>query len=174
MEYINAAVGRQRHYFYKSIPGIFIAMEQLEWIPMTPDFRRQVRNRYRIPLYLSTFMLAGFMALFSVPFIRTALEDNNPDMLWAQLPFTLMGLLIYLKIYRHKRHYYRDYQWGHVVKERVAVTKVFDTPSGINIYWLSSETIKSFVPDPYRLLRKGDVLAIYYLKYSKEYLAYEL
>lgn len=55
----------------------------------------------------------------------------------------------------------------------MTITKVFHTPAGINIYWLESDDIKTFTPNPYRHFNVGDQVVIYYLKYSKEYLAYE-
>jgi hypothetical protein len=146
----------------------------MELIPMEPDFRLQVKKNYAIPFYRNTFTLSVFMAFCTFPLLRTAIAETNWEMLWGLLPLALLALFIFPKIYRYKRHYYKDYQLGYVVKEFVVITKVFDTPSGINIYWLSSDAIKSFVPSPYRILREGDLLFIYYLKYSKEYLAYEL
>ena len=115
-----------------------------------------------------------FMGSFSFLIIFNAIEDDNYSLLYILIPFVLVGLIIFPKIYRYKRHYYQDYQLGHLIKEFVVITKVFDTPSGINIYWISSDAIKTFVPNPYRRFREGDLVFIYYLKYSKEYLAYEL
>jgi hypothetical protein len=148
-------------------------IEPIALIPMEHDFRRQVRGSYTIPFYRNSLILVLFMGGCTFPIIKTAIAGADYNTLWGLLPFALLGLFIYPKIYRHKRHYYKDYQLGYVVKEFVAITKVFDTPSGINIYWLSSDAIKTFVPDPYRIFREGDLLFIYYLQYSKEYLVYE-
>jgi len=92
--------------------------------------------------------------------------------------FTIVLIIFNLKAYSQFRSqnicFLKDAEFGMIVKEQMCITKVFDTPAGINIYWLDSDSIKTFTPDPYRIFREGDIVTIYYLKFSKEYLAYEL
>lgn len=148
-------------------------IEPVALVPMEPDFREEIRRKYTGPLLRNGLAFGLFIGYFSFLIISDVIRGHDYDMLYVFIPFLLVGLVIVPKIYRYKRHYYKDYQLGYVVKELVVITKVFDTPSGINIYWLSSDAIKTFVPNPYRIFREGDLLAIYYLKYSKEYLDYE-
>jgi hypothetical protein len=82
--------------------------------------------------------------------------------------------MAYPKFKKMNIHYKHDAAFGMIVKEQTSIIKVFDTPVGINIYWLGSDSIKTFTPDPYRIFREGDVVTIYYLKFSKEYLAYDI
>ncbi len=149
-------------------------IEPLSLVPMEPEFRVEIKRRYTNPLQRNGIVFGLFISYFGFLIISDAIEQRDADLLYIFIPFLLLGLVIVPKIYRYKRYYYQDYQLGYVVKELVAVTKVFDTPSGVNIYWLSSDAIKTFVPDPYRHLREGDLLFIYYLRYAKEYLGCDL
>lgn len=105
-------------------------------------------------------------------------DDGNKISIAPIAVITVVFLFIlwmaYPKFKKMNIHYLEDADFGMIAKEKVSVINVFDTPSGINIYWLNSATIKSFTPDPYRIFREGDEVVIYYLKHSAEYLAYEL
>lgn len=157
-------------------------MEQLEYIPMEADFRQEIRYRYIKPLRRNISILTGCLlliyALISISILPT--KEQEAKSVLAGMLFVTVGFLImfiwfaYPKFRKLNLHYLKDAEFGQIIKERTYITKVFDTPAGINIYWLGCDAIKTFTPDPYRIFREGDWVTIYYLKFSKEYLAYEL
>ncbi|WP_118974565.1 hypothetical protein [Taibaiella koreensis] len=149
-------------------------MEDINLIPMEEDYKDQLRLAYLRPLRKGVGLLSAFTFLIAFMGVYIAIHRSAYHILFFLLPLGFAYLYILNKLRQVKLHYYKDYRLGYIVKEQVKITKVFDTPSGINIYWLSSEDIKSFVPDPYRIFREGDRVFVYYLKHAKEYLAYEL
>lgn len=163
--------------------------EDITLIPMEPAFRQQVEDRYRVPLRdrLTRLVVTAVILFFVIVlasnrteqgFVWTSGDGEGRGgylMIDAIIAVAMlgMGFVVYGKLAAMNRHYLYDAHFGYIVKEKVSITKVFDTPSGINIYWLSSEEIKTFVPEPYRSFRRGDTLTIFYLKHAREYLAYE-
>lgn len=157
---------------------------------MEPDFRYSLEARFRAPFRRNVIVMTIiFVLLYAIIITATNYREEgwiwfSPEReeRWFLLIFDILLSLALLRIYfrmynrfvQMNRHYLQDAAFGFIIKEQMSITRVFDTPSGINIYWLSSDDIKTFVPDPYRIFRKGDQVFIYYLKYSKEYLAYEL
>ena len=142
---------------------------------MEPAYRKELREKYLGPLRWKIALIIIMFLVLSAPFLKWPMP---PDQLRTSLVF--IGALAffcfssYLMVRRNRRSYFEDAQYGFVIRERMAVTKVFSTPAGINIYWLDSSDIPTFSPDPYRIFHVGDPVTIYYLKYSRKYLAYEL
>lgn len=100
-------------------------------------------------------------------------DGFNYFILLLLIPFGYIIMIFYGKLSKQNLHFFKDSEFGFIIKEQMTITKVFHTPAGINIYWLDSDDIKTFTPNPYRYFNAGDQVVIYYLKYSKEYLAYE-
>lgn len=152
-----------------------------EYITMETNFREEIRSRYTKPYRRNiTMLIAGALTIFimiaSAYFASKAKDPNTgyaPFVITA-IGFTVVGLMAYPKFKKMNIHYRHDAEFGMIVKEQTAVIKVFDTPAGINIYWLDSDSIKTFTPDPYRIFREGDVVNIYYLEHAGEYLSYEI
>ncbi len=149
-------------------------MEHMELIPMEADYKEELKRAYLKPLRRNVALLSCFLAFIPLLIVYLAISQGNYFILLFLLLFGYFYLFLLHKFRQVKRHYYEDAQLGYIVKEQTIVTKVFPTPVGINIYWLSSEDIKTFTPDPYRHFREGERVTIYYLKHSKEYLAYSL
>ncbi|RYZ28637.1 MAG: hypothetical protein EOP49_41310 [Sphingobacteriales bacterium] len=148
-----------------------------EMIPMEPAYRAQLRQQYLVPLQRNIVMIVVLtVALLCIPLFvlfGTKAEINYYGFLFL-IPVVLIPFPLYRKMANHKRYYFEDAAYGFIVKEQVTIIKVFETPAGINIYWLDHDTIKTFTPDPYRHFHTGEVLCIYYLKHAAEYLAYDL
>ena len=145
-------------------------------IPMENAYRHQLRKEYERPLMKNTIMMAILFLGFSLLIFQNNLFNKEANYI---LPFFLIPMLLvcyklYLRLKLHKLHYLMDADYGFIIKEQMTITKVFHTPAGINIYWLDSDDIKTFTPNPYRHFNVGEQVVIYYLKYSKEYLAYEI
>lgn len=164
-------------------------METIEYIPMDAELKLSLIDKYRKPfrsnviiltvvfvlLYLIIFLSSnGFLKDASVP------DSNTGGMRSILFNIGLPAIMfivysnVYSKFKKMNIHFLKDAESGMIAKAQMCIINVFDTPSGINIYWLDSPVIKSFTPDPYRTLRNGDVVVIYYLEYSAQYLAYEL
>jgi hypothetical protein len=153
-------------------------MEQQEYIVMEPDFREEIRSRYTKPYKRNMTVLISCLFLAYILIVGGQLLADQNKVNFAPLIVVTIGFifafwLAYPKFKKMNIHYKDDAEFGMIVKEKTSIIKVFDTPAGINIYWLSSDSIKTFTPDPYRIFREGDVITIYYLKFSKEYLAYD-
>lgn len=156
-------------------------METTELIPMEADFQREIKEKYTKPyrrnmivLVLSLSVIYGAILMGQI-FLRDAgSEMNYTPVIITTIGFILVFFMAYPKFKKMNIHFLEDATFGMIVKERMSVINVFDTPSGINIYWLDSPVIKSFTPDPYRIFREGDEVVVYYLKYSAQYLAYEI
>ena len=156
-------------------------MKQQELIPMEADFRAALREKYTKPYkknitVLTTALLVVYLAVMVALYVyskQTGTLLIGP-MIGVTIGFLLVFWMAYPKFKKQNLHYLEDADFGQIIKERTHITKVFDTPVGINIYWLDCDAIKTFTPDPYRIFREGDWVTIYYLKFSKEYLAYEL
>lgn len=148
---------------------------------MEPDFKNEIRRKYTVPykrnmmvLVLSLLVIYGAI-LSGILFSKDAnAEMNYTPVIIMTIGFILVFFMAYPKFKKMNFHFWEDAEFGMIVKERMSVINVFDTPSGINIYWLDSPIIKSFTPDPYLIFREGDEVIIYYLKYSAQYLAYEV
>lgn len=145
---------------------------------MEPDFREEIRNRYIKPYKRNMSALISCLIFVYIVIIGgqflTGDKINPGPLIVVTIGFLFVFWLAYPKFKKMNIYYKNDAEFGMIVKERTSITKIFDTPAGINIYWLDSDSIKTFTPDPYRIFREGDVVTIYYLKFSKEYLAYEL
>lgn len=167
--------------------------QSIELIPMEAAFKLGLEGKYRKPfrnnvtimtiafLLLYLFILAACSATAINGLIKTSSRSGQVSMVKVAVfdtGLTIVAVLLYLHLFakfaRMNIHYLKDADFGFVVKERMVISKVFPTPAGIHIYWLDSPAIKTFTPDPYRHFREGDSVAIYYLKHSKEYLAYEV
>lgn len=149
-------------------------MENIELIPMEADYKEQLKKAYIKPFRRNVILISCFLFFIPLFIVYKAIDQANYFILLFLLLFGYFYLFLLNKFRQMKRHYYEDAQLGYIIKEQTVVTRVFNTPAGITIYWLSSEDIKTFTPDPYRHFREGEVVTIYYLKHSKEYLAYEL
>lgn len=155
---------------------LYIHMGYQEEIPMEEAYRLQLREQYFKPRRRSTilivvFAIAVLLILGSVAFGK---DGFNYLVLFLLLPFGFVIMLLYAKLKKNNLHYFQDSKLGFIIKEQMTITKVFHTPAGINIYWLDSDDIKTFTPDPYRHFNEGDTVWIYYLRYSRLYLAYEM
>ena len=147
---------------------------------MEIDFREEIRSRYTKPYKRNMLTLIVCLTFAYIGIIAGQLyvgqsEKNIPftPLIVVTIGFLLIGWMAYPKFKEMNIHYKQDAEFGMIVKEQTSITKVFETPAGINIYWLDSDSIKTFTPDPYLIFRVGDEVTIYYLKFSKEYLAYE-
>jgi len=153
--------------------------------------KRDLEQRYRRPLRANIAIVT--LVLWTV-YLLIMLGANSASVSGAiklhgrgsntvvttmgfKVALTVFSSFIYLQMvvqYRSRnRHYLKDAASGRIVKERMHITKVFDTPAGINIYYLDSAEIRTFTPDPYRIFHEGDSVVIYYLEHSLKYLAYE-
>ena len=150
-------------------------MRYQEEIPMEEDYRLQLRNQYLKPLRRSTIAIVIFVIviLFIMGGAFFGKDGFNYFILLLMIPIGFVIMIFYGKLSKQNLHFLKDSEFGFIIKEQVTITKVFETPAGINIYWLDCDAIKTFTPDPYRYFNEGDQVVIYYLKYSKEYLAYE-
>jgi hypothetical protein len=155
---------------------LYSTMQYRQEIPMEEDYRLHLRSRYHKPFRRNAISMVNIgialLALIGVAFYRK--DGLNYYALFLLIPYGLLMMIIYPKLIKHNRHFLKDSEFGFIIKERVTITKVFHTPAGINIYWLDSDDIKTFTPDPYRHFNQGDEVVIYYLKYSKEYLGYDI
>jgi hypothetical protein len=150
-------------------------MYKMEEIPMEEPYRQQLLKNYQGPRRKNTIMIGIIFLGFSILLFQNILfESVNYAILLLFLPLVVFCYLFYKKLEQYKIHYLKDAMFGFIIKEQTTITKVFETPAGINIYWLDCDAIKTFTPDPYRYFNEGDQVVIYYLKYSKEYLAYEM
>jgi hypothetical protein len=151
-------------------------MRYREEIPMEEDYRMQLRNQYLRPLRRSTIAIVIFVVVIlcitGAAFLGR--DGFNVFSLLLLIPFGYVIMIFYGKLSKLNLHFFKDSEFGFIIKERVTITKVFETPAGINIYWIDCDAIKTFTPDPYHYFNAGDQVVIYYLKYSKEYLAYEM
>lgn len=157
-------------YLYKMI--------QQEYIKMESDFREETGNRYYKPYkrnmgVLISCLVLAYMLIIGGQLISQSGKINPAPLIVVTTGFLFAFWLAYPKFKKMNIHYKYDAAFGMIVKEQTSIIKVFHTPAGIDIYWLDSDSIKTFTPDPYRNFREGDVVTIYYLKFSKEYLAYE-
>lgn len=149
-------------------------MRYREEIPMEEDYRQQLLKNYQRPRRINTIMIGIVFLGFSFLLFQNILfQSVNHIFLLLLAPLVVICYLFYKKLEQYKIHYLKDALFGFIIKEQVTITKVFETPAGINIYWIDCDAIKTFIPDPYRYFNTGDQVVIYYLKYSKEYLAYE-
>jgi hypothetical protein len=149
-------------------------MKYQEEIPMEEPYKQQLLKNYQGPRRKNTIMIGIVFFGFSILLFQNILfERVNYAILLLFLPLVVICYMFYKKLEQYKIHYLKDAVFGFIIKEQVTITKVFETPAGINIYWLDCDAIKTFIPDPYRYFNEGDQVVIYYLKYSKEYLAYE-
>lgn len=152
-------------------------MNEIETIPMEESYRQQLKSRYLVPLKKNAIAIAVFTVCVSALIITFSLSwegHSNYYLLLLLLPLIFVCFQLYQKMAQHNLHYFKDADYGMIIKERCTITRVFTTPAGINIYWLDSDSIKTFTPDPYRNFIQGDTVFIYYLKYAKEYLGYEI
>jgi hypothetical protein len=146
-----------------------------EEIPMEEPYRQQLRKNYQVPLWKNTIMIAVVFGGFSLlAFQNILFESVSYWFLLFFVPLLIICYFFYKRLEQYKIHYLKDAVFGFIIKERVTIIKVLETPASINIYWLDCDSIKTFTPDPYRYFNVGDQVVIYYLKYSKEYLAYEM
>lgn len=148
---------------------------------MEPDFRRKIRDKYYKPYKRNMVFLISCLILIYLLIVSGLLFTGDPENKISVTPFVVVTIgflavfwLSWPKFRKMNIHYKQDAEFGMIVKEQTAVIRVFPTPAGINIYWLDSDSIKTFTPDPYFALSEGNNITIYYLKFSKEYLAYEL
>lgn len=144
---------------------------------MEEPYRQQLKKQYQVPLRKNGIMVAVFMVCISVLIIVFSLNwQGSPNyyLLLLLLPLAFICWLLYKKLAQHNIHYFKDYEYGMIIKERTSITRIFATPAGVNIYWLDSDSIKTFTPNPYRNFIQGDKVIVYYLKYAKEYLGYEI
>lgn len=155
---------------------LYSTMGYRQEIPMEEDYRLQLRDRYHKPLRRNAIAMIivgiGLLFLIGIAFFRK--DGLNYLALFLLIPYTLLMMILYPKLIKHNLHFFKDSEHGFIIKERMTITKVFHTPVGINIYWLDSDDIKTFTPDPYRHFNEGDQVVIYYLKYSRDYLGYEI
>lgn len=165
---------------------------EITYIPMDDDFHREIMERYTKP-FREQMTLMGIVCVICYVIALAAISQKDysnriPENHFGrpsaphsatELFFWTTGIVIavfwftLVKARRSKRHYKEDADFGYIAKERVHISSVYPTPAGINIYWLDSESILSFTPDPYRHFSVGDPVTIYYLENSKEYLAYD-
>lgn len=148
-------------------------MNNIEWIPMEKEYKNQLKYAYFRPLRRNMILL--FLSMVSIPtrIIYRSIERNDYYVLLFIIPFVCVYAFFADWLAKYKLHYYHDYKLGHIMKESTFITQVFPTPSGTNIDWLGSASIKTFIPNPYHGFSQNDPIIIYYLKNSKEYLAYE-
>jgi hypothetical protein len=146
-----------------------------EEIPMDEPYRQQLKDRYTRPLQRNTIVISIFVIgiLLAVGVALSGKTGSIFFLLLLLIPFGYFIMSFYSTLSRHNLHFYKDAEFGFIIKEQMTISKVFHTPAGINIYWLESDDIKTFTPNPYQHFHEGDQVFIYYLKYSKEYLAYE-
>jgi hypothetical protein len=150
-------------------------MAYREEIPMEEPYRQQLLKSYQGPRRKNTIMIGIVFLGFSFLLFQNILfQSVSYFFLILFAPLVVVCYLFYKKLEQYKIHYLKDAVFGFIIKERVTITKVFETPAGINIYWIDCDAIKTFTPDPYCHFYAGDQVVIYYLKYSKEYLAYEM
>jgi hypothetical protein len=151
-------------------------MRYIEEIPMEEPYRQQLRNQYLKPLRRGTIAIVIFviiiLSIIGGAFFGT--DGLSYFILLLLIPFGYIIMIFYGKLSKQNIHFLKDSEFGFIIKEQVTITKVFETPAGINIYWIDCDAIKTFTPDPYCHFYAGDRVVIYYLKYSKEYLAYEM
>lgn len=166
---------------------------EISYIPMEDDFRNALRKRYYAPLGRNIISISVMVVAFYVIVAFGASSGTKDGSLefagkhggamvvsmgalyfWLAIALAFFYLLFLFRLLRYKIHYKKDAEFGQIAKERVHITDVIYTPAGINIYWLDSQCIFTFTPDPYRHFSVGDAVTIYYLKFSKEYLAYEI
>jgi len=148
----------------------------ISYIPMEPALQQALKDRYTKPfrrnvmsLIISLLIIYGFI-IFSLLYFKAV---SVAPFAVVTIGFLLVFWMAYPKFKKMNLYYLDDANFGQIVKEQTYITKVFDTPAGINIYWLNCAAVKTFTPDPYRLFSEGDHVTIYYLKYSQDYLAYE-
>jgi|GEM_PF-5437663 len=167
-------------------------MNDIELIPMNPGYRRQLKNRYCTPLLLRLIFCFIFLTFIHLLVLSSALDNGEQyitiitsrmrkvtlsrEALTTTILFSFLslGYLTVKTLTRIGRHYYKDYRLGHIVKEYAHISNVVDTPAGIYIYWTDSDVIFTFVPDPPRILAIGTPVTLYYLRYTKECLRYEI
>lgn len=165
----------------------------ITYIPMDDDFRNALRERYYTPLRKNIIFLTIVAVILYAIVVFGAISSAKDGMLefeskkavpvavpiaalcfWLAITlgfFYAFGLTRFLG---YKICYKKDAEFGQIMKERAHISDVIYTPAGINIYWLDSASILTFTPDPCRHFGIGDPVTIYYLKYSKEYLSYEV
>lgn len=154
---------------------------EITYIPMDATFREEIKRRYTKPrnlhMTLLTIVFFGFYLMF-----LCAVDKGWDHPFWTiaavTIGFMFKAVLFYVIMMffflQYKICYLKDANLGQIAKERMLITKAERTPAGISIYWLDSESIMTFIPDPQRFFNAGDTVTIYYLKYSKEYLSYEV
>jgi hypothetical protein len=154
---------------------------KVSYYPMDAAMQQELRAKYVRPFKRNIITLVSTLLLIYLLIIvgQFFFTDQSSGIAWGPflvvtIGFLLVFLMAYPKFKNMNIHFLKDAESGRIAKAQVHIINVFDTPSGINIYWLDSPVIKSFTPEPYRTFRNGDVVVIYYLEHAAQYLAYEL
>jgi len=167
-------------------------MNETDLILMEPGYRQHLKNKYYTPLILRLLFCGLFLITVHLLILGNGLEHADPNITIIKArfhkvsiskgafistilcSFLTLGYTTIKMLTAIGRHYYQDYRFGYVIREHTCISRIMPTPAGINIYWLNSDAIFTFMPDPYVVLTEGAPVIISYLKYTKELLKYEL
>ncbi|PZF72409.1 hypothetical protein [Taibaiella soli] len=165
---------------------------EMTYIPMEDDLKSALRDRYYAPLGGNIILTTAVAIIFYLVVVlgadsaavngvikltgkgSTSYISESSFCFWLAVGIVIVYIFCIFNFCSMNVHFKQDAEFGQIVKEKVHITSAYETPMGYNIYWLDSESILSFTPEPYRHFYVGDVATIYYLKFSKEYLAYEV
>lgn len=167
-----------------------ITMNNIELVRMDPGYRKHLKRLYYTPLlwrisFCFFFLIithalilasGGSDGLVTTIIVRTHRVTLSEEAFFCMVlaSFLSLGCITIKALFHIGRHYYEDYRFGYIVKESVSISKVMETPAGINICWTDSKAIFTFIPEPLQNLLAGIQVYLFYLQHSKEYLKYEL
>ncbi len=98
------------------------------------------------------------------------------DFIFINVSIVLLCMLIFYALIINTKSYrfYRDYKSSTIIKEQAKIEGVLATPAGLTVYVLDSKAIPSIVTENEHSLAIGQAINIYYLKYAKSLLKYEV
>lgn len=98
------------------------------------------------------------------------------DFIFINVSIVLLCMLIFYALIINTKSYrfYRDYKSSTIIKEQAKIEGVLATPAGLTVYVLDSKAIPSIVTENEHSLAVGQAINIYYLKYAKSLLKYEV
>lgn len=149
---------------------------EISYVPMEEDMQFALYAKYTMPLQRNIILLIVISLLF-YGIVAGAADTGTSGSFYLLLAIVMSGIdffMIYTTFLQYNLPYKKDAQFGQIVKEKAHISAVYSTPVGYNIYWLDSRSIMTFNPEPYRNFKVGDPVTIYYLKFSKQYLTYEV
>jgi hypothetical protein len=155
---------------------LFEIGNEISYVPMDEDMQFTLYAKYTMPLQRNIILLIVISLLF-YGIVAGAANTGTPGSFYLLLAIVMSGIdffMVFTTLLQYNLAYKKDAQFGKIVKEKAHISAVYSTPVGYNIYWLDSLSIMTFNPDPYRSFNVGDAVTIYYLKFSKQYLAYEI